>query len=246
MSKPILYNYFNDKATELLSKYRTSANQSASNNLGKNREEFLNFFLTKVLPPRLKVISGELIDSENKHTGQLDTIVIRDDAPSLEFGKENTYLAEGVFAAIEIKSSLNMESLTDAVNSMLKVKNLTIPEQAIKFGGYYLGRPLRILFSYTGVKAETIIKHINLNNYQEVFDLICILDQGVIARKGRLLFTYDLENGENLDTDVFVNSPAGSLGILYYYLIQYGASFSIITPNFQKYFEPLHDWNKER
>lgn len=245
MDKPILYKYFKDKANELLSQYHTSSNQVASDNLGKNRENFLNSFLKKSLPPRLKVVSGELIDSENNHTGQIDTIIIRDDCPSLDFGNENSYLVEGVFATLEIKSTLNKETLAKAVNSLLKVSKLTVPEPSIKFGGYYLNRPLRILFSYTGIKFGKIVEHINENNWQEVFDLICVLDQGVIARKGKLLFTFDLESGENLNQDIFVNSSAGSLGILYYYLVQYGSSFSIITPNFQKYFEPLHNWNEK-
>jgi hypothetical protein len=48
--RPILYCYFEDSVKVLLANYKRSANQNADSNLGKNRENFCNYFLKKVLP----------------------------------------------------------------------------------------------------------------------------------------------------------------------------------------------------
>jgi len=82
--RPLLYSYFEDSVNVLMANYKRSANQNADTNLGKNRENFYNNFLKKVLPPRLSVRSGEVWDSKGNKTGQLDSIVIRDDCPSLD------------------------------------------------------------------------------------------------------------------------------------------------------------------
>ena len=105
--KPILFDYFRKTAKVLEANYDRSSEQNASSKLGKNRESFCNLFLNTVLPPKLKIKSGEIWDSKGIKTGQLDLIIIRDDAPSLEFGSDNTYLAEGVLSIIEIKSQLD-------------------------------------------------------------------------------------------------------------------------------------------
>jgi len=179
-----------------------SKNQKASTNLGNNRENFVNDFLSIVLPLKLKVKSGEIIDSNNFKTGQLDTIIIRDDAPSLDFGGKNTYLAEGVFAVIEIKSNLTREKLLEAKNSLQKIEKLLIPSPTITAGGYNLGRPLRILFAYTGSSWETITKILDEEKCNDLFDLIAILDKGVFLTKNRLVYPYNLETGEKYGSDI--------------------------------------------
>jgi hypothetical protein len=64
----------------------------------KTEKGFCNLFLNTLLPPKLKTKSGEIWDSKGVKTGQYDLIINRDDAPSLEFVSDNTYLVEGVFS----------------------------------------------------------------------------------------------------------------------------------------------------
>ena len=64
MKKPILYDYFDNEAKKLLSEYNTTKLLKSSQNMGKNRENFLNDFLKVCLPNRLSVKEGEIWDNK--------------------------------------------------------------------------------------------------------------------------------------------------------------------------------------
>jgi hypothetical protein len=91
--RPLLYTYFDSTAQILRAQYQRTINQNAPNILGSNRESFCSEFLSKVLPTKLNVTRGEILDSNNNRTGQLDLIIKRDDCPCLAVGTNNTYLA---------------------------------------------------------------------------------------------------------------------------------------------------------
>lgn len=236
--KPVLFDYFKKTAKVLEANYDRSAEQKASTNLGRNRENFCNLFLKTVLPPKLKTKSGEIWDSKGFKTGQLDLIIIRDDAPSLEFGSDNTYLAEGVFAALEIKSNLDRTKLGEAAKTLINVKKLTINVNSTISIGKPLDRALRIVFGYEGATWETIIDEINKNGWQDLFDLVCILNRGVLINKGRLL------NWNGTQQFSTVNGSAAAIGFIYYYLTSYGTSFLGRSLDINSYFEPLMNWNE--
>ncbi len=234
--KPVLYSYFRKTANVLLAEYERSKEQKASSNLGKNREYFCSGFLSKVLPPKLSIKSGEIWDSQGNKTGQLDIVVLRDDTPSLHIGSDNIYLAEGVFSVIEVKSNLTKDKLMEAGETLSKVENLKINFGATISSGPILNRSLRVVFAYEGASWKLITDTIYRENWVETFDLICILNRGVLLKKGRIL---------NWQTDqefMIVNSKSASLGYLYLYLVSYGTSFlgrgMILNP----YFEPFNNW----
>ena len=110
-NRPILFSYFDDTAKVLLEEYNRSKQQNASANLGKNREFFCKDFLSKILPSKLSIKSGEIWDSTGNKTGQQDIIILRDDAPALHIGSDDIYLAEGTFAVIEIKSNFQLSNV---------------------------------------------------------------------------------------------------------------------------------------
>lgn len=243
-NKPILYNYFRQKSEILLHNFNLSKQQNASLNLGSNRENFVKNLLQIVLPPRLRnIYDGEIIDKNNSKTGQLDLIIIRDDAPCLDFGGSNTYLVEGVFAVIEIKSYLDKTKLAEAKNTLEKVSKLSVNPPSVMMGGFHLGRPLRIVFSYTGVSLDALFKNISEDNAFDVFDLVCVLDKGVIISKGRLLHVYDKQNNnQKIDQNFAIKGDASALAFLYYYLIKYGTSFSVGSIDIDSYFQPIDQW----
>lgn len=244
MDEPILYSYFDKKAGELIANFKLSAEQRASRNVGDNREIFISNFLQNSLPPKFFVKSGEVWDKNGQKTGQLDTIIIRDDTPSLDFGGKNVYLAEGVFAIIEVKSKLTIEKLKEAIKTLERVEQLSISKPTVTIGGHNLERPLRVVFAYSGSSWATIEKYLDENNKGNLFDLICILDKGVFAKRGRLIFPYDKISGEKIEKDIIIETKAASLGFLYYYLVQYGSSFSAGSIDLQDYFQPLEKWGK--
>ncbi|MCA9472280.1 MAG: hypothetical protein MRJ96_03090 [Nitrospirales bacterium] len=233
---PLLLPYFRKSAELLLTEYSRSCEQNASDNLGHNREVFCSKFLSGVLPNHLRISSGEIWDSERAKTGQLDLIVVRDDAIPLDFsGNRRTYLAEGVFAVIEVKSNLTRTKLVEAGESLERVSHLKVlPCTGIKMGkDATLNRPLRIAFGYKGATFDTLAEEICSRSWHNLFDLVCILDQGALVAKDRLL-THP-RNHEFLR----FNAKAAALGFLWYYLVTYGASFRIRTWDNSPYLEPL-------
>ena len=237
INMPILYEYFKKTAEVLLKEYERSKEQQSPANIGANREIFCSKFLSRVLPPRLKVTKGEIWDSEWHHTGQLDIIIIRDDAPALTFGEVETYLAEGIFGVIEVKSNLDKTKLEEAGESLKKVSELKIVNPgAMISSGPVLDRPLRVVFAYDGAKWGTILDEIWEKSWEELFDLICILNQGVLVKKGRLL---EWSGPEEFRA---IKGSAAALGFLYFYLVSYGSSFLGRSLNLSSYFESLSNW----
>ena len=235
-NKPILYPYFQKTAEVLLAEYNRSKEQNASANLGKNREYFCKEFLSKVLPPKLSIKSGEIWDSQNNKTGQLDVVLLREDAPSLNIGSDNIYLAEGIFGVIEVKSNLTREKVVEAGETLTKVANLKINVVEHIKAGITLNRPLRIIFAYEGATWDTIIDELNNNGWTETFDLICILNRGILLKKDMLL-TWTPEK-EFMPID----SKSACLGYLYLYLVSYGTSFLYRSMELNPYFKPFDSW----
>lgn len=75
---------------------------------GDERAQFINKFLSKVMPPTYRFGSGDVTDSKGNLSGQLDIVIEYPFAPSLPLGdgESRLYLAEGVAAAIEVKSDV--------------------------------------------------------------------------------------------------------------------------------------------
>ena len=237
--EPILKEYFNNTANVLLAEYKRSRGQNSSTDLGTNREHFCRNFLSKVLPLKLKVTKGEIIDTKDNSTGQLDVIIIRDDAPAITYGEAETYLVEGVFSVIEVKSNLTTDELERAANTLSRVKALEPICGAIISSGPVLARPLRIVFAYEGATWETLKDEINTRGWSDLFDLIVILNRGILINKGLLL------KWNNAESFAVAYGGAAALGFLYYHLIQYSSTFVGRSLNLGGYFEPINRWNND-
>src|SRR5574340_753926 len=123
--RPVVFDYFKQSADVLLSDYRRSRQEGASDDIGANREHFCSEFLSRVLPSRIRVNQGgEIIDSQNHRTGQLDIILTRDDTPILHYGTRETFLSEGAFAVIQVKSNLTSGNLATDLSALGRVRTL--------------------------------------------------------------------------------------------------------------------------
>lgn len=114
---------------------------------GFEREIFISEFLSKAFPPNTRFGSGDIIDSYGNATGQIDVVVELPFHPSFPLaaaGAVRLYMAEGIAAALEIKSDLRkewkqIESTVRRVKSLKRrYKQLsdTIPTFAIGYKGY--------------------------------------------------------------------------------------------------------------
>ena len=76
---------------------------------GRERAEFIDEFLSKVLPAPYRFGTGDATDLDGNRTGQLDVVVEYPFMPSLPLvggGATRLYLAESVAAVVEVKSNL--------------------------------------------------------------------------------------------------------------------------------------------
>lgn len=121
---------------------------------GRERELFVNEFLSKVFPPHFRFGSGDITDGSDARSGQVDLVVeLPFFFPSFPIpgGAPRLYLAEGVAAAIEVKSDLSAQwddvmRTTAAIKVLVpkRVRTLligrllppTIPVVAVGYAGY--------------------------------------------------------------------------------------------------------------
>lgn len=91
---------------------------------GFEREVFVREFLASVLPPSYRFGTGAVIDSYNTSTGQIDIILELPLVPSFPIGPSDVrlYLAEGVGAAIEVKSDIRRSVWPKILDTTKKIK----------------------------------------------------------------------------------------------------------------------------
>ncbi|QUG76361.1 hypothetical protein GKQ23_15725 [Erwinia sp. E602] len=104
------------------------ANQySASAVKGLARSEFINNFLKSSVPQGLRIsTSGEIIDSYNNQTGELDIVLENGyfpNIPTLNTDSSRLFFAEGVAAVVEVKSNLQGQ-WNEAVDTGRKLQSI--------------------------------------------------------------------------------------------------------------------------
>lgn len=110
-----------------LNAIHTASKSTSSNTKGKEREEFINLFLSQILPSHFRFGSGEITDLSGHLSGQLDIVIEYPLLPSITLPASNAgnrlYLAEGVAACIEVKSNL-ITQWNEVKETSEKVKQL--------------------------------------------------------------------------------------------------------------------------
>jgi hypothetical protein len=103
------------------------AGQAMSSSVkGTERELFINLFLNAVFPPGMRFSSGDITDIDENHSGQVDIVA---ESPYLfsfpaVIGGPRLFLAEGVVAAIEVKSDLRKQWSPQIEEKAAKIKKL--------------------------------------------------------------------------------------------------------------------------
>ena len=143
---------------------------------GTFREQIVQKFLRPFLPNAYGISGGQAFDKDGAISKQLD-VVIYDALHSYVAPYMNDFIyfpCESVYGNIEIKSSLNNQSFTEALENIaslkvlkrdsidtyyvnpikeLRIKNVTWDIQATK---EYFG----VIFAYESVKPETVLEYI--------------------------------------------------------------------------------------
>ena len=148
---------------------------------GSEREAVLKSFLSKYLPTRYGISSGEIIDTEGGISHQCDLIIYDHFNSPLLLAGENIRIfpAESVFAVIEVKSVLSAKEIDDCITKIKHLKNLKRENGPIP----------GVIFAYkSGWKKDSIQR--TATEFQKQYrqcqghqfvDLICILSHGIIV-----------------------------------------------------------------
>ena len=110
---------------------------------GNERETFVSSFLRQVFPAHFRFGTGDITDSDERISGQVDVVVEYPNLYSFPVfeASPRLYLAEGVAATVEIKSDLSTQ-WSQVEKTASKLKKIKTPIQ--RFLAARRGRTLRI------------------------------------------------------------------------------------------------------
>ena len=149
---------------------------------GTEREQFVGSFLEEVLPVPFRFGTGDITDATGNKSGQVDVVVEYPFLPSLPTakGSPRLYLAEGVAAAIEVKSDLaaqwrQVEQTSEALKSLTR----DLGNTANILMGVPPGEQIPLFaVGYTGWhKMEAVVEHLEPG----VVDGVLVIDSGLFA-----------------------------------------------------------------
>lgn len=121
-------DFLNYLAQELIDNFTRAGGATTPSLVGGARELEVRRKLEMILPEKVAVATGCVIDTFGATSNQADVVIHeRDNCPvfSINGAPEATYIpCEGTVAVGEIKSTLNTKELKDSVSKLQKIKNL--------------------------------------------------------------------------------------------------------------------------
>jgi len=130
---------------------------------GYGREALVQEFLSTHLPDQVEYLSGEILDPDDKRSGQIDIIVQSKRHPKVPLlGNLHLAFVDSVIAAVEVKSNLTTQHLEAALDQCRKLTSL---RRSVVLESNSLAAKLDavpcILFAFKGPKKDTLLKSIN-------------------------------------------------------------------------------------
>jgi len=212
---------------------------------GYGREALTGEFLKSHLSDQIEFLTGEIVDTEDLKSGQIDIILQSKKSPKIPlWGNIHLSYADSVIAAIEVKSNLTTEHLNNSLNASKKLKSL---KRDVILNLTPAQKPLNkipyIIFAFTGLSEATILKHIK--NYASRYkisiddfapDMIVVLDKDYYMCKNDG-WHFPIEPGGNFRTWTGVSDE--NLVGLYNYLTNVIVSYDSIERiiDIPRYFE---------
>ncbi len=207
---------------------RTADRAKTPLEVGTGREEIVRRFLADYLPSKWSVGSGFIVDSFGKKTAQMD-IVVNDDLiiKPLSYAQDRgLYFAESVGIVVQVKSTLNKQTLRDAIKNLDTVKKL---RRAHLKGAYRIMGSSEekvwdviptLLFAFqSDISLPTIAKSFcDLNKELEIedtnqVDAVFILNKGVLLniKEGETRFGVLKDDGSAIRGPVAIESREDTL-----------------------------------
>lgn len=183
-----LKNFFRDTSKILTSQFLRSSIIKHRGLKGLNREIFIENFLTSVFPQKFVIDTGEIIDSKGNSSEQGDIIIYDEFMPAFDYGATKHFLSGGVLAHIEVKSKLNKQSLTKALNTTKSIKFLERDIDSTMSFGDPPKKIFSFIFAYDGIKKENFKKHFQEyykteDNIENKIDGVCMLNKYIMFKE---------------------------------------------------------------
>ncbi len=155
----MLHEYFGHIAEELHRKSERVRVDFATHkpSAGHNREAIVGDFLRGYLPKACGVGTGLIVSKSGQFSNQADLVIVDHlyNAPLYGASPESIWLAESIFALIEVKTSLSPSTLGDAIKKCRRFK--TLPREfADTFGKQKVFDSLFILWAFEAPEPATV------------------------------------------------------------------------------------------
>jgi hypothetical protein len=188
----------NLKQIEIIYEETIDAFKKDRTNTGDSKEVTVSQFIASYLSNDYQVKSTSKIYSRTQETNNIDCVVLSPNHPRLITPKREVILAEGVFAAIEVKPDIS--TLTEksefqrGLNQIKSVKNIIRDVDRLELTGFlgeeptpkYYDKIPGVIFSSKSTELRKTVDYICENvregklDHEEIPDLIVCLDKGLI------------------------------------------------------------------
>ena len=172
-------SFFESAAQQLLADAQQNATLDNPTAVGSEREASIRRTLVRLLPPSCEVLpGGYLFDFEGNASRQIDIIVLSGSTPRFAASHIGQAFApiEGTIAACEVKSRLDKERLTQALENFAALPVLQHPETALApyikkpNAEFWWDIPYKVIFAFDAIPPTLLCQHLN-NYYQQHADV---------------------------------------------------------------------------
>lgn len=180
--------------------------------IGTFREDIIKYFLRPYLPEAYSLASGQIFDSLDNMSKQID-VIIYDElfSPILFKGKTNSLIPfEAMYGTIEVKSNLNTSELSTSIENIKSVRSLSRkqttaahllphhgsfisekPGNIIQYNKDSHNNPFNVIFGFDGIKSDKCLETLNnlvLDHKQKPLlpDFIFNYKQGYMIGRGSI------------------------------------------------------------
>lgn len=115
----LIQKHLKNHTASLVSAFNLSSITTNGSSKGSAREIIIREFLKANLPSNLDITSGQVFDSKDNCSGQMDIIIYSKHSLKLRFDKDQCMVpVDSALALIECKSSLNTGSMTEGASNL--------------------------------------------------------------------------------------------------------------------------------
>ena len=185
------------------------ASYSHRGDRGSVAETIVRDLLREYLPPQNRIGQGEIIDTKESISTQLDIVITNEYHPYLNDLKDpGLFIIEGVACAGEVKTNLNSNDLTTLIQSCIKYKQLepVIPKGTTSYGNksdlkrFVNHRPYFIFAYQSQITIETIAEKLNRYYAENNTPIVQQIDAVFSLDRGAIINFADGQGGIKLST----------------------------------------------